>query len=99
MIQSLLTQAEYDELSKFYKTYNPSKRKSEKSEVIIIEGKEVRSGPPPNYTMGNLLTPKEIKWINKQLNEVLATVRIRYNEKGEQIIHDIRENLDLKDYN
>jgi hypothetical protein len=94
MIQSLLTQEQYDELSKVYNTYNPSKRKSEKSEVIEIDGKQVSSGPPPNYIMGDSLTPKEIKIINKRLDEALAKVKIRYDENGLGII----QNLELTDF-
>ncbi len=71
MIQSLLTQDEYDEMSKKYTTYNPSKRKGEKMESVIIDGIQVLSGPPPNYIMGDSFTPKEIKVINQRYADVL----------------------------
>lgn len=69
MIQSLLTQAEYDEMAKKYNTYNPSKRKGEK-EVREEEGMVV--GPPPNYIMGDNLNPKEVKVINSRLRAVMV---------------------------
>lgn len=68
MIQSLLTQAECDYFAKVYNTYNPSKRKGER-EIREEDGMIV--GPPPNYIMGNSLSPKEIKVINLRLNAVL----------------------------
>jgi hypothetical protein len=74
MIQSLLTQEEYDTLSKIYKTYNVTKRKSAKPiRIVSIDGKEFECGPPPNYIMGNSLTQKEIKTINKNIDMLIET--------------------------
>lgn len=61
MIQSLLTQEEYDILSKKYNTYNPSGRNSQEN------GKTA----PPNYIMGDKLTSLEIKVINDRLHAVM----------------------------
>lgn len=72
MIQSLLTQQEYDNLSKKYNTYNTAKRRAAKPiRLVKIDGKEFQCGPPPNYIMGNALIPSEIKLINDRLEAVL----------------------------
>lgn len=61
MIQSLLTQEEYDKLSRKYGTYNPSGRNSQ----------EDGTNAPPNYIMGDRLSPLEVKVINSRLSAVL----------------------------
>lgn len=77
MIQSLLTQDEYDALSKVYNTYNASKRKAAKDiRIVSIRGKDFECGPPPNYLMGGNLSEKEIKIINKLIEEKLKLVRL-----------------------
>lgn len=61
MIQSLLTQEEYDRCAKKYNTYNPTNRNSQ----------EDGSTAPPNWIMGNSLTEKEVEVINARLKAVM----------------------------
>lgn len=68
MIQSLLTQEEYDMLSKKYNTYNPSGRNSQ----------EDGSMAPPNYIMGNRLSSLEVKTINARLAAVMKDKGVEY---------------------
>lgn len=71
MIQSLLTQEEYNKYSKIYNTYNPAKRRAAKPiRLVKIGGKDFWVGPPPNYQMGEGYDPKGIKLANKQLDEL-----------------------------
>ena len=72
MIQSLLTQAEYDKLSRKYNTYNRVKRQTAREiRIIKIGDNEYSCGPPPNYIMGDPLTPKEVGVINNRIEAVL----------------------------
>lgn len=74
MIHSLIKDdAEYYMLAKTYNTYNPKKREKAESETVVINGVEFKSGPPPCYTMGNSLTPKEIKVINERIDNLIQT--------------------------
>lgn len=70
MIQSLLTQEEYDMLSKTYNTYNPSGRNDQ----------EDGSNAPPNYTMGDCLSVVEIKKINSLIEKLMKEKGIVYLE-------------------
>lgn len=71
MIQSLLTQEEYDKYSKIYNTYNPAKRRAANPiRLVKIDGKEFWCGPPPNYLMGSGYSPKEAQIANKKLEEL-----------------------------
>lgn len=80
MVQSLLTQEEYDKLSKVYNTYNPSARKSKPPfRIVKVEGKEFQCGPPPNYIMGNSLKADEIKIINQRLAAVMKAAGITWS--------------------
>lgn len=76
MIQALLTQQEYDECAKKYKTFNPGKRRTAKPwRKIKVEGKEFMCGPPPNYNMGDSLSPKEIKIFNDRIDTLKELVK------------------------
>lgn len=78
MIQSLLTQEEYNKFSKYYGTYNPSKRRAAVPiRRVKISGEEFVCGPPPNYIMGDSFTPLEIKTINNRLNDVLKKAGLK----------------------
>lgn len=79
MIQSLLTQEEYDYYSKIYTTYNVAKRRAAKPiRIVKIDGVEFVCGPPPNYVMGDSLTPKEIKLINSRIAAVMKDAGITW---------------------
>jgi len=75
MIQSLLTQAEYDYYSKIYKTYNPTYRRGRAPiRSVTVEGRIFVVGPPPNWIMGNSLKPSEIETFNNSFNSLLKDV-------------------------
>lgn len=85
MIQSLFkTQAEYDYYSKIYNTYNPSARRGKAPiRSVLINGKLFVEGPPPNWIMGNFLTPSEIKIYNDAFYSLLKDVYdLRANKEG-----------------
>lgn len=80
MIQSLLTQGEYDILSKRYNTYNPGPRRSKPPvRIVKVGGKEFQCGPPPNYIMGDSLTATEIKTINARMIAVMEKFGLSYS--------------------
>jgi hypothetical protein len=71
MVQSLLTQAEYDKYSKIYITYNIKFRKfTTDFRWVEIQGEKRLCGPPPCYTMGNSLRPSEIQIFNEEIERL-----------------------------